>query len=151
CDLRHSGQWKQQRNRGSAERRRPELYPVLLQRYGWCGYWRTKLHAATLRNAVTNTYGDRYSYRNCDCNSHSYGYGNSYCNGYRNSYSHGNPYSYCDSCAQVDADTPAASDTTASPVGRLLRVLTLTPKAFVRQLSKAFASRRFTKLRCAAT
>ena len=97
------------------------------------------------------------------CNSHSYGDSHSYCNsnsycncygcsnGYRNSYSHGNPYSYCDSCAQVDADTAAASDTTASPVGRLLRVLTLTPKAFVRQLSKAFASRRFTKLRCAVT
>ena len=42
---------------------------------------------------------------------------------YRNSYSHGNPYSNCDTRAQVDPDTTAASDAEASPVGMLLRVL----------------------------
>jgi hypothetical protein len=54
------------------------------------------------------TYPDPNSYRDCNCDGH--------CNCYGNSYSYSYPHSYCDSCAQVDADTAAASVPEASPV-----------------------------------
>ena len=62
CDLRYCGQRQHQRHSRSAEERRSQLYSVLLQRRRYACYWRTKLHAATLWNSVTNTNS------NCDSN-----------------------------------------------------------------------------------
>jgi len=79
----------------------------------------TDRHSYSNRHSYGNphSYGNSHSYSDCYGNSHCSCYGNSHCNSY------GNRHSYCDSCAQVNADAKAASDTTASPVGRLLRVL----------------------------
>ena len=52
-----------QRHRWSAEKRRPELYPILLQWRGRCGDRRAKLHAAIMRNSVTHTDGNSDSNR----------------------------------------------------------------------------------------
>jgi hypothetical protein len=119
-DLRHTDQRQHISHRRSAEERH-HFYPVLLQRLGWCSYWRAKLHLATLRNAVTNTYGDcdRDSYcnsnrdsdayldANTDADAYSHGYGYGY--GYGYSYSHGYSYSY----SHANIDTSSYSDADA--------------------------------------
>jgi hypothetical protein len=76
--------------------------------------------------AYANGYCDCYRYSHCN----RYGNGNSSC--------YGNPYSYCDRCAQDNADAKAASDNTASPVGRLLRVLNANAESLREATLKGF-------------
>jgi hypothetical protein len=54
------------------------------------------------------------AYSDASCKPNAYRDSNAYCDCY--CYSNSNPYSYCDTCAQVDADTEAASNAAASPV-----------------------------------
>ena len=50
--------------RWSAEKRRSELYAILLQRLGWCDDWRAKLRATSLRESDADPHGiaKRYGY-----------------------------------------------------------------------------------------
>jgi len=106
CDLRHSEQREHIGHRRSAERRH-HLYPVLLQRCGWRGYWWTKLHLATLRHAVTNTYGD--------CDLHAYGDSDSYSHTDANTHSHSNSYRDGHTNAYCDFNSTGYSHTETSP------------------------------------
>ncbi len=80
-----------------------------MQRVGSTGYWRAKLHPASLQS-VTNAHceSDRYSYSYCNCDSNSDGYG--YC------YSHGNGYTDADIHAEACSNAEAPPDPAASPV-----------------------------------
>jgi len=112
-DLRYTDQRQHISHRRSAEERH-HFYPVLLQRLGWCSYWRAKLHLATLRHAVTNTYGDcdRDSYCNSTRDSDAYLDANTDADAYSHGdvYSHSYGYSYSYSYANIDTSSYSDAD-----------------------------------------
>ena len=55
--------WQQQRHRWSAEKRRSELYAILLQRLGWCDDWGQSYTLQPCGTPYANTDGNSDSNR----------------------------------------------------------------------------------------
>ena len=91
-----------------------------MQRRGWSGDWRPKLHFAGLRKSVANanSYGGCFSHSDSYRYGYSYGNGNSYSythtDGNSNRYTHTDSNSNCYSNADCDRTTTVYTDTTAS-------------------------------------